>query len=115
MPILIVTTNHNADEATVDKFTKQAVATMSAILKKPEQIFMVGVNKGARMVFECNGDPTLYAEFVGQGDVMDGNVKKRLITSLSAVVEGNFGIPNTRTFIKVYDTVWGKKIMNSKL
>ncbi|KAF4379031.1 hypothetical protein CsatB_000328 [Cannabis sativa] len=109
MPCLYITTNVNLEEEGVDtdSIFSEATKAVSAIFQKPENFVMVILKGSVSISFGGNKEPAAYAEVVTMGG-LNSAVKKRLISTLGAILHSKLNVPPPRFFLKAFDTTAGR-------
>uniref|UniRef100_A0A7N0ZST4 Macrophage migration inhibitory factor n=1 Tax=Kalanchoe fedtschenkoi TaxID=63787 RepID=A0A7N0ZST4_KALFE len=113
MPCLNLSTNVDLDGIDLDPIFAELTKCVSTIMGKPEHFVMVLIKGSVEISFGKNKEAAAYGEVVAMGG-LDSAVKKRLIAEIGAILKNRFDIPNTRFFLKVYDTTMAAKL-NSKI
>jgi phenylpyruvate tautomerase len=108
MPYLMVQTNTPVNTDNAQHFVKQASATVSRLLGKPESYVMVSLQPPVPMVFAGTDDPTAYLELKSIG--LPEKATPELSKVLCELVRDTLNIDENRIYVEFSNAqshLWG--------
>ncbi|GMH30014.1 hypothetical protein Nepgr_031857 [Nepenthes gracilis] len=102
MPALYISTNVNLDGRDLQPVFSNAITALASIIGRPEKNVMVVVKGSVAISFYGTEEPAAFAELLSMGGI-NGDVKRKLISTIGAILDRHLSIPTTRFFCHVVD------------
>ncbi|KAK9699204.1 hypothetical protein RND81_08G159800 [Saponaria officinalis] len=103
MPVFNITTNVDLQGIDVEPIFSKATSAIASIIGRPPHLVMVVLNGSIPITFTGSKDPAVFAQLISMGGI-NSVVKKKLITTLGAILDTHLSVPPARFFCHVIDT-----------